>query len=956
MLWQRMLCLVMALGLLITQNSYSLAPRSDTTQVEQALKEKQAKSFIAATPLLTAWAKDNPSLIRRCKYTVWQELYATTPPEKVDLVFKQLSALGYGPFAVIKTPADARHMALALLRLEPIFKDSVIGFLELSYPLYKKAFRRELPFYWPAILDVLVASVRKFPEARGNLEIVSGIIIRLKIASGKQFKVFWPIVQRLVEALGINSAASLPALYEFKLKAPELSDRQIQDIGELLMNSIMQKENWPHEYLANVLPAIKRAAGRSWTNDWPRVLEFIRGLGPEGLQLLHTPMTQLRWPFNNLDEIRQAVQELKKIAEHENQDNVPIVWYFQKRFGSFTKTSRDKKILMDILKEASSQFAREELGLSPSGVYTIEFKIDPKSKKHLREGMKVNNQILSLLGRINIASLADFTLAVEACSNLLEKHPLEKILSVQDALLFQDMLDPIDFAMLYPAMLDNYLPLTPEVIRQWHALRDSAGGDDKAALAQLGKCYPEEMRGIIYIPARAYFESTEQALRLLDYIRTDPNNNFIVLGPLVDADGHVLEPAPKAYDEHQKKYKRLFGTADNLLLVPVRNPLAYSYETFHNRSFEPDEDKNSAKEKKTIGKGVGVPEGIRKNGVLASYNRGAGVHRFYGGFDSDEKAAVEEAEFKMKEAFARAMQNPKWQAIAEFFHIGEDNLFLGGLMEVKPLALPAYLISKRAKAKFKGKIFRIPACDMPFGIRLVKTQPLLKHMGIGTIAADGKSSKTAQVSRIYYYQTPEKMRLYQIPRLDTSDHSLAIYSSLLRRWGIKAIGQEQDKETTVAFQALNGQQFPDRVIRSYLFLGFLARTALLTHILHHDMRASGSNKWGSIFSSININPFTVFDYDTIVLPDDPRFSAKRRQQFQKDDIRNLLNEAIGSIPFFYHLLGEYDGPRDWTELWTALYKENFDAFFKATDLLFTGPAQVPAPMRPDGPEAFDHAL
>ncbi len=956
MLWQRMACLVMTCSLLITQNGYCLAPRSDTTQVEQALKEKQAKSFIAATPLLAAWAKDNPSLIKRCKYAVWQDIYETTPPEKADQIFKGLSALAYGPFAVIKTPADARHMALALLRLEPIFKDKVIGFLELSYPHYKRAFRRELPSYWPGLMDVLVASVRKFPEASGNVEVVSGVIVHLKIASGKQFKVFWPIVQRLVESLGIESALSLPALYEFKRQAPTLSDRQIRDIGELLLESIVTENKFHYEYLANILPGIKKAARSSWTEDWPTVLEFIRSLGPEGFELLKTPMAQLHWPFKNLDEIRLAVQDMKAIAVDHDPNDVPAIWYFQKRFGAFAKTQKEIEVLMDIFAMASKQFEHKVLGRSSSGTFRMTFTIERKSAKHFLHAYKVHYEILSLLGHIQIESLTDFKLALEASSELLKKYPLYKILSVQDALLFQDMLDPIDFAMLYPAMLDNYLPLTPEVIRQWHALRDNAGGDDKTALAQLGKRYPEEMRGIIYIPARAYFESTEQALRLLNYIRTDPNNNFIVLGPIVDAEGHVLEPAPKAHAEHQKKYKRLFGTADNLFLVPVRNPLAYSYETFHNRSFEPDEDKNADKKEKTIGKGVGLPEGIKKKGVLASYNRGAGVHRFFGGFDSDEKAAVEDAEFKMKDAFRRAMQNPQWQAIAEFFHIGEDNLFLGGLMEVQPLALPAYLINKKAKAKFKGKIFRIPACDTPFGIRLVKTQPLLKHMGIGHITANGKSSKIAQVSRIYYYQTPEKIRLYQIPRLDTSEHSLAIYSSLLRRWGIKVIAQKQGKDTTVAFRALNGQEFPDRVIRSYLFLGFLARTALIAHILHHDMHASGSNKWGSIFSTLNINPFTVFDYDTIVLPGDVRFNAKKIQQFQKNDIGNLLNGTIGSIPFFYKLLGEYDGSRDWTELWTALYDGNFDAFFKANDLTLTNLRNTPSPLSPDGQEACDHAL
>ncbi len=960
---------------MLPQCAFPLAPPSkvkEAVRAARAAEEREAKEFIAATPLLAKWVNQNPLIVRRCGHAVWKVIYQTAGPENSAQVFSDLSELGKRN--LIKNAADARMLAQALPCLRPIYGEELVDFLRISYPRYKESFRRSLESNWPGILDLFVAVAGKFgPFARGNVRIVSGMLPLLRDGWGRQFKILLPYLKEAADAQGPNFSSLCHGLMKFRSGARLSYDDQVRDMGIFLVRHKKDNGTWLNHFLNDTLPEIKRVSGRSWTKDWPRVLEFINSLDKEDFQLLLIPISQLHWPFKNLEEIRQAAAELKAIAADYGPSDAPAVWYFQKRYGHFAKTPADISDLMDRLRAVSRDMEGKERFVPLGKGGAVRF--STKTAMFMPLGHQANYRALSLLKHVRMENVDDFQLGLETSADLLTKYDWADIVSLQEQLLFQDTLDPVDFLMLYPVLMERNLPLTPEFIREWGAVRESAGTIDwikihrggrvgeirrhyRASLRKLLARYPKERCDKIYVPARVHFQSTEQARRFVQILKRKKSHDFIALGRVIGPDQEVLAAAPKLNAQHVKRYERLFGTTDNLFLVPVRNTLAYSFETFHNRSFEPVHSKKVSKERVLVGKGGGIPEGKRKRGVVASYDRGAGVHRFYGGFDVEEKTAVADAEQQMKSAFERATQNPTWRALADIFAIREDNLFLNSVAEFRPLALPAYLTSRGAKAKFKGKTVRLPSHSPPFGIRLIRTQPLLRHMGIGKIDAHRKVMNTATVQRIFYYQTPTKKRLSELPVLNDVAASMGVYPKVLEVMGITVRSKGEGKNRTVEFITLGERPLPDRLVRAYLFMGFVVRTALLAHILHHDLGASGSNKWGSIFSSINLNPFTIFDYDTIVLPGDPRFKPRDIRRFQAADKSYLLIGGNASIPLFYHLLGEFEGPWDVTAAWLALYDGRFEDFFRMTgatsaemaQLLQSAQAPRAQPFRWDSPD------
>ncbi len=980
---RKLLCLIVAASLplcgkpCIGNAADALAPTSDLTAARQALEEKSAQEKMLSVPWLAAWAEKNAKLLSLTGYMPWAQLHENNPDEiTARKTFAELELLLQTNTA--RNSRDARFLAKAFAALKPILKVTTNAFLKKQYPEFKRIFRKDLAVYEDGIMDLWVTSGKEDTERTNRVvERTAEEILDLKRSFKDKFALLWPLILEARNKSDKKLPLMLHGFSALNGAARLNSQEQFHDVGKVT-GLLAKKTAALATFLLLVLPTMKRLARKRWHSDWGAVAKILEDLNISVVERIIPLLGTVGWEFKSLEDFHAAVRELKALVRQHPQDALER-WVIQKKFGDLAV---DQAGMNRLLNDLAGVVKDVQLKDSRKTIFDV-FDVGDKSQPSKKDERSVSAQYLWFLCKVQIRNYADYQTTLVMAKYLLTMKTFAETSARARALIFAENIRPLDLALLLvkttsfaqpdvrnasvpPTFTFSDIPITDEMLSLWHAFIEGklgypaihglAGPSLESTVSlHVGKAYGFgtvfgsllHSPRLVLIPARAQFDTPDQARRLVEHLKVMRDSPFIQIGRIVAPDGAVLSKAPANQAQYGKYYKRAFGTTDNLFLIPVRNPLTYNEEETHLRSDSIGLAHGSAAKTDPlliIGKGVGTPMGNRRDGVLASYMRGRGVHHFTGGLDSDEKWIVEEAESRMKEGLHRVLEQGPWRDLAEFFRIKEENLFLASIAEFQPLALPAYLFTAKAKKKLDHHRIQLPNQTLPPGLSLIRTQPLLNNMGVGSILSDSKLKKTGDIQRVLYYETSLPTRMRELLMRLSIDDQMERFEPFLKTLGFTRRMSTDPLDSLYAFRDVAGGKLNATAMKQYLLLGLIVRLALVSHILHHEMDASASNPWGRIFDTYNFNWITVFDYDTVILPGDERFNDDRRRRYQRKDIVNLREAILLAAELIRTTWGvdgepSYDAimPKSWDPVlfWRRLYEGRFDEALKDPKLLQT---------------------
>ncbi|MFH1721593.1 MAG: hypothetical protein ABH950_03200 [Candidatus Altiarchaeota archaeon] len=262
--------------------------------------------------------------------------------------------------------------------------------------------------------------------------------------------------------------------------------------------------------------------------------------------------------------------------------------------------------------------------------------------------------------------------------------------------------------------------------------------------------------------------------------------------------------------------------------IPMRNPHVTLDMNIHKRSV------HTTTTPARVFKGVGGDEGGK---VAFKYMQGSFMS-FFGGVRKETAGYEMETALKLRELWqTRGSSDPAIQLVREY-GVTKD-VFINPVAVFKPQWIP---VKTRGRSLNAIKLVR-----QREGMRIARVPPSL-----------------GEQQRVFFYETlvPERQNELE-PFKDKGNVWKRIQDVVDNLKGIE-IEKKMPENLKIAIRAAAGY-------------------ATLNHLVHHVMDGACQNNEGGVFSPLNVNPLSVFDYATIWTPTNEPILATISETYQEKD-------------------------------------------------------------------------